>query len=174
MTSAIQRATEQAQQILARGVYTPPIDVHQVARDLGLVVIEQDLEDHISGLLVIKDSQGTIAVNKSHHLNRQRFSIAHEIGHYVLHAPGGGVFIDATPVFFRDTISQEGRSLEEIAANTFAAELLMPHAQLLEILRREPLDAFDDGALRRVAGMFGVSAQALTIRLTRLGLISIG
>jgi Zn-dependent peptidase ImmA (M78 family) len=174
MTREIQRATELAQQTLARGAYVLPIDVHQVARDLGLVVIEQELEEHISGLLVIKDGQGTIAVNKAHHLNRQRFSIAHEIAHYLLHAPGSGVFIDATPVFFRDTISHEGRSLEEIAANTFAAELLMPHPKLLEILHQEPLDAFDDNALRRVAGIFGVSAQALTIRLTRLGLISIG
>lgn len=173
MTTEIQRAVERARQTLAEGQYTLPIDVHQIARDHNLTVIEQELEEHISGLLVIKDGQGTIAVNKSHHLNRQRFSIAHEIGHYLLHTPGNGVFIDATPVFFRDTISREGRSLDEIAANTFAAELLMPRQALDDILRDEPLDAFDDVALRRVATVFGVSVQALTIRLTRLGLISI-
>lgn len=172
MKFEIQRATELAQQTLARGTYTLPIDVHQVAHDLGLEVIEQELEEQISGLLVIKDGRGTIAVNKSQHLNRQRFSIAHEIAHYLLHAPGSGVFIDATPVFFRDSISHEGRSLDEIAANTFAAELLMPHNQVLAVLRDEPLDAFDDSLLRRVAAMFGVSVQALTIRLTKLGLIS--
>jgi Zn-dependent peptidase ImmA (M78 family) len=174
MTLEINRAAEAAQRVLASHPYTLPIDVHQIAQDQGLTVIEQELEEHISGLLVIKDGKGTIAVNKSHHLNRQRFTVAHELGHYLLHGPGGGVFIDATPVFFRDMISHEGRSLEEVAANTFAAELLMPRQQVMELLRQEPIDAFDDLALRRIANMFGVSAQALTIRLTKLNLISMG
>jgi Zn-dependent peptidase ImmA (M78 family) len=173
MSQEIRRAAEAAQQLLEEYQYQIPIDVHQVSRDLGIMVIEQDLEDQVSGVLVIRGNSGTIGVNKNHHINRQRFTIAHECGHYLLHRTDDPVFIDATPVFFRDDISNEGRSLREIAANAFAAELLMPRNKLLEILHERPIDAFDEVALRRVAGMFGVSTQALTIRLTRLDLISL-
>ena len=110
---------------------------------------------------------------KNQHINRQRFTIAHECGHYELHRTDEPVFIDATPVFFRDDISTEGRSLREIAANGFAAALLMPEQKLRELLREQPIDAFDEIAIRRMANLFGVSTQALTIRLSRLDLISL-
>jgi Zn-dependent peptidase ImmA (M78 family) len=166
-------AAEAAQLLLEEHQYQLPIDVHQVARDLGLTVVEQDLEDEVSGVLVIGASGGIIGVNKNHHINRQRFTIAHECAHYHL-SHTGKVFIDAMPVFFRDTISAEGQSSQEIEANRFAAALLMPKQKLHEILREQPVDAFDEIALRRMANIFGVSTQALTIRLTRLGLISLG
>lgn len=169
MSIEIKRAIEAAQSLLRKHQYSIPVDVHQIALDLGLTVIERDLEDQVSGMLVIKKGRGTIAINENQHLNRQRFSIAHEIGHYLLHRDDGQVFIDATPVFFRDTASAEGRSLQEIAANRFAAELLMPEQNMREILHNQPIDVFDDTAIRRIANQFGVSSQALTIRLTRLG-----
>lgn len=166
---------EAARRLLEKRQYKIPIDVHQVAQDLGLTVIERDLEDEVSGMLVVKDGVGTIVVNQKHHINRQRFTIAHEIAHSELHREhiNKQVFIDATPVFFRDTISTEGRSLQEIAANSFAAALLMPEQKLRELLREQPIDAFDDVALQRLANLFGVSTQALTIRMTRLGLTSL-
>jgi Zn-dependent peptidase ImmA (M78 family) len=166
-------AAEAAQRLLENNQYEIPIDVHQVARDLGLTVVEQDLEEQVSGVLVVKGNGGTIGVNKNHHINRQRFTIAHECGHYVLHRTNTRVFIDAVPVFFRDNVSTAGRSLQEIAANGFAAALLMPEHKLRELLREQPIDAFDEFALRRLANLFGVSTQALTIRMTRLGLASL-
>lgn len=167
------RATEAAQQLIDKHQYQIPIDVHQVARDLGLTVVEQDLEDHVSGVLVIQGNSGTIGVNKNHHINRQRFTIAHECGHFVLHRADTRVFIDATPVFFRADLSAGAHSDQEIAANNFAAALLMPAPKLDELLREQPIDAFDDSALRRIATLFGVSTQALTIRLTKLNRISL-
>jgi Zn-dependent peptidase ImmA (M78 family) len=173
MNREVVEAAEAAQRLLEKHQYEIPIDVHQVARDLGLTVVEQDLEDQVSGVLVIKGDSGTVGVNKNHHINRQRFTIAHECGHYVLHRASARVFIDAVPVFFRDDVSTEGRSVQEIAANGFAAALLMPEQKLRELLREQPLDAFDEVALRRLANLFGVSTQALTIRMTRLGLSSL-
>jgi Zn-dependent peptidase ImmA (M78 family) len=172
----IRRAIEAAQRRIELGRYRPPIDVYRVAQDIGLAVMERDLEDQVSGMLVMKGGKGTIVVNQNHHINRRRFTVAHECGHTELHLEhtDSQVFIDATPVFFRDTISTEGRSLQEIAANTYAAELLMPEEQVRKILREQPIDAFDDIAIRHIAGVFEVSPQALTIRLTRLNLISLG
>lgn len=175
MSAENQKAVTAAQNLLRQHQYSIPVDVHQVALDLGLTIVERDLEDQVSGMLVIKRIGGIIAVNEHHHPNRQRFTIAHEIGHYQLHRDDNNVFIDATRVFFRDTASAEGHHLQEIVANTFAAELLMPEQHIREILRNQPIDAFDDTAVRRIATQFGVSSQALTIRLTRLdGLIPLG
>ncbi len=175
MSSEIEKAIETAQCILKKHQYGIPVNVRQIALDLGLTVIERHLEDQVSGMLVIKKIGGTIAVNQNHHPNRQRFTIAHEIGHYQLHRGDSEVFIDTTSVFFRDTTSAEGRSLQEIAANTFAAELLMPEQNMRKILRERLIDAFDDAVIRQIANQFGVSSQALTIRLTRLdGLIPLG
>ena len=80
--------------------------------------------------------------------------------------------MDRSPVFFRDESSSEGASRQEIEANAFAAALLMPEADLKGLLDDHPVDAFDDLTVRRLASRLGVSAQALTIRLTRLGLVS--
>ena len=143
-------AAEVAQQLLDRGKYQVPIDVHQVANDIGLVVVEQDLEDQVSGLLVIKGNTGTIGVNANHHINRQRFTIAHECGHYMLHRDDTRVFIDAVPVFFRADVPVVASSSQEIDANNFAAALLMPKLKLQELLRAQPVDAFDEVALRRL------------------------
>lgn len=172
MTLLINPAADNARSLLVERDYQLPVDVYRVASDLGLTVVEQDFEDQVSGVLVLKGKRGTIGVNKNHHLNRKRFTIAHEIGHYRLHHDGD-VFIDATPVFFRDTTSADGSSPQEIAANAFAAELLMPEHWLRGLLRERPIDAFDEGAMRQVANLFGVSTQALTIRLTHLRLISL-
>ena len=98
--------------------------------------------------------------------------MAHELGHFLLHKDKSNVFLDEAPIFFRDERSSDGSEREEIEANAFAAALLMPEEILREIIRNKPLDAQDDVAVRRLATQFGVSIQALTIRLTRLGFLA--
>ncbi len=61
----------------------------------------------------------------------------------------------------------------EIEVNAFTAKLLMPETEIRHIIGNKPVDAFDEPALRRLAARFGVSAQALTIRLTKLGLVAL-
>lgn len=62
--------------------------------------------------------------------------------------------------------------MEEIEANTLAVELLMPENVLGQMIRQSPLDAFDERPVQRPAARFEVSVQALTVRLTKPGLIS--
>ena len=83
------------------------------------------------------------------------------------------LFVDAAPVFFRDGQSATGVDGQEIEANAFAAELLMPESILRDLVGRQPIDVFDDAAVRRLASRFEVSPQALTIRLSRLGLVTV-
>lgn len=162
-----QAAIEAARRILQETDYSIPVDVEDVARTRNVTVVRQELDESVSGVLVVKDGRGIIGVNDKHHPNRQRFTIAHELGHYLLHNGSGEIFVDRSPVFFRDETSSGGVKWQEMDANAFAAELLMPSEDLKQQLNERPIDAFDDMSIRRLATRFGVSAQALTIRLTR-------
>jgi Zn-dependent peptidase ImmA (M78 family) len=148
-----------------------PVDVEAVAHKLGAEVVYGDLEDDMSGFLLREKKVITIAVNKLHHPNRQRFTIAHECGHLHLHADQGDrLWVDKayTTVFFRDATSSTGDKLAEIQANQFAAGLLMPEVLLEEHLTQE----LSDIDIFRLALRFQVSEQAMTLRLVSLGLLA--
>lgn len=164
------KARQLARDILTGGGYTVPVDVAAIAHDRGVAIRYQPLEADVSGMLVIKDGHPTIGINQMHHPNRQRFTIAHELGHYLLHGDLANIFVDA--VYFRDAESSEGTKLQEIEANAFAAELLIPEHILREQFGHQPIADADDALIRRLAARYEVSAQALTIRLTTLGLIA--
>jgi Zn-dependent peptidase ImmA (M78 family) len=169
------KAKKLAQALIKIHKLIAPVDVKFLVQQEGIVIREESLEDSVSGMLVIKDNQSVIVVNINHHPNRQRFTIAHELGHYFLHKNSANVFFDESLLFFRDEKSAQGIKFQEIEANTFAAELLMPEQVMRERISQEPLDALDDveqSAFGRLATEFQVSCQALTIRLMRLGLIT--
>lgn len=166
------KPVQEARQVLKRFGVNLPIDVEALIKEYGIAIRSQELEEAVSGILVIKEGRATIGVNENHHPNRQRFTLAHELGHFILHKSASSVFVDASTIFFRDGTSSDGSKIQEIEANAFAAELLMPEKQIREAINSQPLDAFDEGAVRRLAAQFEVSAQALTIRLTKLGLIN--
>ena len=86
--------------------------------------------------ILLKDAQKcVIGINSAHPKTRQRFSIAHEIGHLVLHDKKE-LFIDkVVRVNFRDAKSSMAIDHNEIEANQFAAELLMPR----ELVRQQIL-----------------------------------
>ncbi len=168
----IDRARIEAAKLLkkARGPRAP-VDVAKLAEAQGVRIIYQDMEDSISGMLVHDTDATVIAVNARHHANRQRFTIAHELGHHVLHADHPTVFVDNRMVHFRAESLTGGHTWTEVEANAFAAELLMPAPALRRDLGSNALDLFDDEGLRGLADRYQVSTQALTIRLTKLGLV---
>ena len=152
------------------GLYRVPVDVHSVAERLGARVVYEDLDDDVSGLLLCENGISTIVINRQHHPNRQRFTLAHECGHLHLHAGRGDrLWVDKT-LFFRDASSSTGDHRAEIEANQFAAGLLMP--------RELVLSAFEEGHevteadIVRLAIRFEVSERAMTVRLISLGLIA--
>lgn len=165
-------AARSAQQLLdAHDVHSPPIDVEGLAIRLGVRVLRKPLEADVSGILVMGAGQATIVVNIDHHPHRQRFSIAHELAHYVLHRDGATVFVDSTLTFYRDQRSSDGVYAQEIEANAFAAALLMPEPLVRRCIAEEQLDFHDELAAARLAARLGVSQQALAIRLARLNLV---
>ncbi len=160
-----------AQEILEKiGGYSP-IDLHKIAKLYNLSISYEELDEEISGMLVGK--KGLICVNKNHPLTRQRFSIAHELGHYFLHAKDcleSTVFIDEA-IYYRNEESSGGNNLQEIQANAFAAELLMPKNLLKNKIN--DYDLLNDLVIEKLAKEFDVSIRAMTIRLIKLKFITL-
>jgi Zn-dependent peptidase ImmA (M78 family) len=174
---SIQSARRQAESLIASlGITQAPVPVEDVAKHLGLRVISMDLDEDISGLLITKPDMSCIVVRKSDGVSRKRFSIAHEVGHFVLRhqfEAGGHVHVDrGYRVSHRDKRSSAGTDLREIEANQFAAALLMPSPLVTETIRALGREELNDEDVTNLARQFNVSEQAMTIRLSVLGQIS--
>ena len=170
----VQKARSAATALLeAHGVLDAPVDVVRIAQQYAGVVFKS-LDEEVSGALIpLNAQQYTILVNANQAPVRQRFTVAHELGHLILHAYTSP---HADRVFrFRDAQSSQGVAAEEIQANQFASELLMPksllvkHLQAMDALEFAPSDdsAFDRIILE-LSTIFEVSKQAMTIRLSSL------
>jgi Zn-dependent peptidase ImmA (M78 family) len=171
----MQRSERRAQGVLARfGIQEPPVAVEKIARLLGAQLQFVPYDDEMSGMLY-RDKETdvvVIGINSFHASTRQRFSIAHEIGHLELHKQRL-MFVDR--LFRVSTPSPDsgwGSRQEEIEANGFAAALLMPEqfidaAMLRQLKPNEPLDG--DEFLQDLASRFDVSVEAMRYRLTNLG-----
>ena len=152
-----------------------PIDPLICTKFLEIDINSVDLDDNISGFLAIKNKTAQIGYNKNHGKERQRFTIAHELGHYLLHSQTNEpLFIDKTQTnnistfLFRDESSSSGEFIKEREANSFAAALLMPKNLLkLEIESSQNKNNVDN-LVNELAKKFKVSKQAMSIRLSRL------
>ncbi|MCC2102681.1 MAG: ImmA/IrrE family metallo-endopeptidase [Hyphomicrobiales bacterium] len=163
----VRRRAEEALQDLTQ----PPVDVMAVAARLGAEVRPFDLSADVSGILYREGDRRVIVVNQHHSVARQRFTIAHEIGHLALHK-GEAVHVDEKfPIYFRDGRSTTAENVLEIEANAFAANLLMPADWLRADLDSMRIDFSDDEALVRLADRYQVSTQAMALRLASLALI---
>ncbi|HWZ95140.1 MAG TPA: ImmA/IrrE family metallo-endopeptidase [Opitutaceae bacterium] len=162
-----------AQAVLARlALKSPPTPVEKIAKALGAQVRFAPFDDELSGMIYIKDGVPIIGVNSLHHPNRQRFTIAHELGHLELHRAmiTSNVHVDKNfPALMRDSNSATGTEDNEIQANQFASELLMPSALIEQVLAGKQFDIDDDGPIEELAKKFRVSKQALQYRIRNRG-----
>ena len=150
-----------------------PVDVIQVAFSLGLPVYDAQFEDSgISGAIQKSTDGGKIWVNQFDSVVRQRFTIAHEIGHWVLHMVPGDAWsepqnlVDVELVEWRNNTAWSG-SDKEREANQFAAAFLMP-LPFLDALQL----AHPEWSTNRLANYCRVSISAMSIRLERMGRLS--
>jgi Zn-dependent peptidase ImmA (M78 family) len=150
-------------------VNKPPVPVETLATRLGAKVRYSPFDGDISGMVYRDEDRVIIGVNSLHHTNRQRFTIAHEIGHMLLHK-GIEVHVDRSyRINLRNDISSSAVDREEIEANRFAAKLLMPEDLLIADLKGQEIDFEEERRLEKLARRYRVSIQALTFRLTNLG-----
>lgn len=159
-----------------KGISEPPVRVDEIAQHCGLKVRAQAVQNSdISGFILRTGKDAIIGVNSQHAAVRQRFTIAHELGHYLIHAQGvNEVHVDRKfGVQFRDSLSSEGIDRDEREANLFAAELLMPkHFIEADLASVDKMDLVgDDVFIEKLARRYGVSSQAMVFRLANLGFI---
>lgn len=131
-----------------------PIDPILIANAMGLEVFTASLGRDVSGQIFYKEKK--IFIEKTDFITRQVFSVAHEIGHYVLHNDG------TSHTSLRDTTTTQGIDTKEIEANCFAANLLIPKDEVLRLVNL-------GFAVDSMANYFGVSSIAMEYRLNRLG-----
>lgn len=149
-----------------------PVDVKRIADGLHIDVRAENVEGDISGFLFrnIENSKAIIGVNVRHHKHRQRFTVAHEIGHFLLHT-GDKVHVDhGFEVRLRDDESSKGTDIDEKEANLFAAELLMPKEFIENDLAAfGTMDLLEEILIKDLAKKYAVSPYAFTFRLAYLG-----
>jgi Zn-dependent peptidase ImmA (M78 family) len=170
------RAEERASQLLRElAIEAPPVPVDAIADQIGATISREPFRGGISGMLYRTEGRAVIGVNSAEPHTRQRFTIAHEIGHFLLHE-GRPLIIDRhVRIDRRDHSSSMGTKREEIEANAFAAELLMPDTMVhthVQALMRNDDSLPADRLVNRLAREFDVSAQAMEIRLGTLGYLS--
>ena len=165
-------ARKKASELLQRAkIVSVPISVEYLAEAVRAHIRFEAFDGEMSGMVLRSpDGSAVIGVNSRHSPVRRRFSIAHEIGHLVLHEEES-LHVDAwTPFAYRTDKSSEGTDPREIEANQFAAELLMPKAWIQRDMAALSTSLAEE-AVERLADMYQVSMQAMTLRLHRLDLI---
>jgi Zn-dependent peptidase ImmA (M78 family) len=171
----LQHIEEMAEKILKEsGCLEAPVNVKKCLNAHDIKLQEIELEDEVSGFFIIKDKKPHIGVNKRQTEKRRRFTMAHELGHFILHSKETPLFVDKTErALYRNLESSTGEIVKEREANSFAAALLMPRRLLkLEI---DNCDTESVGSITEyLAKKFNVSEKAMEHRLTNLGLLDYG
>jgi Zn-dependent peptidase ImmA (M78 family) len=146
----------------------PPVPVEDIARGEGASLVFKQFNNEISGLLLREGNNAIIAVEKKQPPARRRFTVAHELGHLLLHL-GKEVRVDtAFRVNLRSPESSTAEDVEEIESNAFAAGLLMPEIFLRKDTAGLILDIDDEARVQALAKRYHVSTQAMTLRLVNL------
>lgn len=156
--------------LLNNDMYKIPVDVVKIANANDIKVYEGDLDKKVSGAIRYnkEEEKFEILVNKNDAKVRQRFTIAHEIGHYFLHQEflmKEELHID---IMYRkngeNEIEIEEEKERERQVDYFAGALLM-NQTLLEKMHKE------NNSIQELADIFNVSVSAMTVRLDTLGIL---
>lgn len=148
-------------EVIRRHWDSAPVPIDQVIRDIGLPLFHEPLEDNISGYIERSDGSYRIVVNSNHAQTRQRFTAAHELGHYIYHRNLLGDGVGDNRAYRTEGTHRPNaniRPIHERQANSFAANVLMPRHRLTDV---------EHETTAALAARFGVSQAAMRIRLGR-------
>ena len=152
----------------------PPIDVEKIAKFLKIIVVKRSYKDKgpLSGMLVRSQNKIIIGINESHSIEKQRFSIAHEIGHFFLH-DGEELIVDQNfLVNFRHLKTNPGQYHKEKDANYFASSLLIPEKFLFNDLKSYQINSLTSKKFEEISKdlhkKYNVSLIAMRLRIYSL------
>jgi Zn-dependent peptidase ImmA (M78 family) len=139
-------------------VIEPPVPIVAIARNYELLVKEVDLGTfgaRVAGF--IDPLQKIIYVNEKDKPNRQAFTVAHELAHWILHQDKLHSEPSKYAVLYRSPLGASTEDVVEKEANAFAAKLLVPRDMLLKYK--------DNSSISTMARIFGVSEELIGYRL---------
>lgn len=157
------------------GIDSAPVEIIRICNDLGIKVFENYLKEDVSGLIIVDDkkweeydSDKFILVNLYESAARRRFTVAHELAHYILHRNGNKLYAH------RDMNTNDTLPTIEREANYFAANILMPEEVLKDFIWDVKVNSVGKVPrfimAKKVADAFAVSEAAAEVRLKQLGM----
>lgn len=141
-----------------------PMKLGALAKKLDIIVKQSTLAPNISGEIKESDGVVTIKINRHDAITRQRYTLSHEIAHFLLHRHllQNGIEDD---VLYRSTQSNE----IEAEANRLAADIIMPLELIRSLIQKYSLDDINkEKVYEQVAEELNVSTTALAIRLEKI------
>ena len=159
------KVNPEQREIIDRYLSEFPVKLGELARELGVGGIKiSSMRTGVSGQITNEDDQYIIRVNRNEARERQRFTIAHELAHYLLHRQ----VIDSSPEGITDNVLYRSGAPErmEYEANRLAADLVMPIDLVERRLNEDFGGIVTDATIESLAASFQVSKAAMEIRLS--------
>ena len=156
------RLDEKEKQIIINAQQILPVKLSSIAAEMGVTVKSATLDAGISGEIKSFENSYLIRVNRHDVKERQRFTVAHELAHFLLHRDkiGDGIVDD---VLYRSSLSDN----LEAEANRLAADILMPWDKIKDIMNSMP-DKRIEEKIEYLAKITEVSTTAVKIRLGKV------
>ena len=141
-----------------------PVKLGQIAKDFEVSIKVSSLSAGVSGQITRENGHYLIRVNRHEARERQRFTIAHELAHFLLHKQ----LIDSSPDGIKDNVLYRSGAPEHIEyeANRLAADIVMPMPLVEKVLREEFEGVVTEATIEGLAARFQVSKAAMEIRLS--------
>jgi len=167
MYNYIEEKTESI--LVENNMFRVGFNINSLVEKYHIQLITKKLPSDISGLFVMTDHKPVIVINEEEKNKlRNRFTIAHEFGHFSLHRNDKSIFIDKKPkVLFRTSEKNDKNYHKEREANAFAAALLMPKKLINQEVQE--ISEVDTSPVKTLAQRFKVSESAMSFRLINLG-----
>ena len=161
-------AKKSADKVLQENLVTsPPVNIFAIVRNYGLEVTYADFGGHsdVAGFIDLEAHH--IVVNSLDPPSRQKFTVAHELGHWVMHKQ----MLQDNPeqgILLRLPLGMPDPDPREKEANSFAANILVPDEFVLPVIQDGPQMTDLRGGERLLANVFGVSPDVIVYRLRQL------
>lgn len=158
------RIQDPTKKILNRYLSEYPVRLGHLAKELGVSIKVSSMNTGVSGQITREDGHYLIRVNRHEARERQRFTIAHELAHFLLHKS----VIDSSPDGIKDNVLYRSGEPERIEyeANRLAADIVMPMALVQKVLQEEFDGVVTEATIESLAARFQVSKAAMEIRLS--------
>jgi Zn-dependent peptidase ImmA (M78 family) len=138
-----------------------PVKLGKIAKRLGVKVLLSTLPRGTSGQIGQEDGAFVIRINRHEAKHRQRFTLAHELAHFLLHRDK----IAAEGGWSENVLLRSGQPANiEFEANRLASDLVIPSARLAEATA-DYFGPMTSEIIEDLARRFGVSTAAMEIKL---------